>query len=227
MSEDTTGNTASDGTMENESNSSTKPPEGETQPKPEDNKPSAKTYSEAEYKGLQTVIAKRDATIKDKDTLIAELTAKLAEAEANHGSAVSEKTSLTQKLTESTDKVTNLEKTVADLEKKLNYQNIVMKDFPDLAPAIDFLPRMDSEEEFREKAKELRATLKQYVGNEVKQVISGASPPLSGDGEGSTLGGDELDKLYREAVRLAGVPGKEQEYEAAYQKYLNFKKNVG
>jgi chromosome segregation ATPase len=222
--EDTTGNTEGEST-ENENNSSTTPPEGENQTEPKGSKPSAKTYSEAEYKGLQAVIAKRDELIKNKDDKIAELIAKLAEAEANHGSAVSEKSTLTQKLTDATSQVETLQKQLADKEKNLKFQKIVMTDFTELAPVIDLIPDAENEEEFRAKAKEVQTTLSRYIGNGVKQVLSGSSPALSGDDEGSTLGADEEDRLYRNAVKLAGIPGKEAEYEVEYQKYLDFKKS--
>lgn len=218
---DTTGNTTSDGTEP--VTTDTVVAEGENQPEPKGSKPSAKTYSEAEYRGLQSVIAKRDLLIKDKDDKIAELSAKLAESEANHGSAVTEKTSLTQKLTESTDEVENLKKQVAGLEKNLNFQKIVMQDFSELAPVIDLIPTAETEEEFRAKAKEVQSTLSKYIGNGVKQVLSGSSPALSTNEDSSDLSGEEEDRLYRNAVKLAGVPGKEAEYEAEYAKYLEFK----
>lgn len=211
---------------ENDNSSSTETTtEDSTQPKPDgNNEPSGKTFTEAEYKGLQAVIAKRDQTIANLTNEKQELINKLAEAEANHGTAVTEKSTLSEKLTNVTEEKTNLENTVAKLEKKLKHQDIVMKDFPELAPVVSFIPETDTEEEFRAKAKELQGSLNKYIGDGMKNVLSGSSPAVSGNEEDSTLSGDEADKWYREAASLAGISGKEKEYEEAFQKYLDLSK---
>lgn len=218
--DDTLDNTNVSGTSEDGTSTYTPPPTGETQSEPKGDQSSAKTYTEAQYKGLQAVIAKKDALIAKQTTEIADLQTKLVEAEANHGSALSEKEKLSGKLTESTGEVDTLNKKVAELQRKLNHQDIIMKDFPDLAPAAYLLADTESEEEYRESAKALRATLKQYQGTAVKNAISGSSPPIEDDGGGSSLNVDELDKAYKEVTALAGIPGKEQEYEKANQRYI-------
>lgn len=218
---------ANDDTTENIS-VTTESSEGETQPKTEGstNVTQPRTYSEAEYKGLQTVIAKRDMTIasltnekQEWNSEKQELINKLAEAEANHGSAITEKSSLDAKLTEAEKEAADYKKQVADLQKKNEFQEIVMKDFPDLANVAHLIRHGETEEEFRTNAKELREDLSKYIDKGVKNILSGASIPTDG-GDGSTLGVDDVDKWYDESIKLAGLVGKEQEYEKAYTNYL-------
>lgn len=191
------------------------------EPKSDGEKASAPTmYTEAQYKGLQAVIAKRDGLIAELKKENLELEAKLAEAQANHGSAVSEKTSLATKLEESTKSTATLTEEVAALKKKLRYQEIVMKEFPDLSSTASFIPDAPTEDEFRTKAVEFRSALTQYVNNGVKNVLGGSSHPISSTTGIPTLGADEEDKAYRDATALAGKPGKEKEYKEAYDRYL-------
>ncbi|MGC9423773.1 hypothetical protein, partial [Vibrio sp.] len=180
--------------------------------------------TEAEYKGLQAVIAKRDQTIASLTNKNQDLETEIADLKSKHGTAISEKTDLSEKITNVTEEKTNLENQVAKLEKKLKHQDIVMKDFPELAPVMSFIPETETEEEFRAKAKELQSSLNKYVGDGMQNVLSGSSPAVSGNEENSTLSGDEADKWYREAASLAGIPGKEKEYEEAFQKYLELSK---
>lgn len=179
-----------------------------------------KTYSEAEYKGLQAVIAKRDATIQNLTTELAEVQSKLTEALANQATTVNEKTSLDAKFTESQTKLAAIETENANLQKTLNEQKIIMQEFPDLAPAYSFIPKTSTEDEFREKAKEFRTTLKQLVTNGVQNVLAGSSLNANlTTSETAPLGGDEEDKAYRLVTSYAGRPGKEKEYAEAYERY--------
>jgi len=208
------------GTTETPSEGDTTSGGSETQPKPKDDKPSPKTFTEAQYKGLQAVIAKRDVTIAKLTNEKAELETQKAEAEANHGSAVTEKTNLSSKLTESTKEVANFKKQVAALNKKVKFQGIIMKDFPELAPVSTLIPEVETEEEFRAKAKEVQAALSNYVDKGVQDILKGGSPPLGSTNEDNTpLGENALDKAWDEATALAGITGKEAEYEKAYKKY--------
>lgn len=196
----------------------TTPPASEPQPKNDGDKSGPKTYTEAEYKGLQAVIAKRDGTIATQANKISELEAQLAEERANHGSAVTEKASLDSKLTEKETLVASLEKEVTTLQKKAARQEIIMKEFPDLAQAASYLPDVEADDEFREKAKELRTILKTHADTIVKDILGGASPSIKSD-DTPNFGVDEEDRAYNEAVALAGVSGKEREYEAARDRY--------
>ncbi len=199
----------------------TDPDKSEPKPKSEGNEQSAKTYTEAEYKGLQAVIAKRDQTITKLTTERDEALAKLAEAEANHGSAISEKTNLSQELTEKTGKVEELENQVAKLTKKIEFKDILLNEFSDLGPAAKFVPEVETEEEFRERAKEVQATVNQLAKRRVAETLSGSSPPIEEANERTTPGVDPLDEAYDKVMRLAGNPDKQAEYEKANKEYLD------
>jgi chromosome segregation ATPase len=163
-------------------------------------KPQGKSYSEPEYKGLQAVIAKRDALIKELTEKNIQLEAEKAELESNHGKVSNEKANVDARYTETKAEADSLKKENAKLQKELDYQKIIMKDFSDIAEAAHLLPITETEEEFREKAKELRVTVNQLVKSNVKQVLGGASPPLEPGDTGNTLGVDELDEAYKNLV---------------------------
>jgi chromosome segregation ATPase len=187
-----------------------------------DGSPITVTYTEAQYKGLQAVIAKRDGTIGTLTAQIVELEGKLAEAQSQHGAAVTEKTTVATQLTDAQSKVTQLQAEVTALQKKLSYQGIILKEFPDLASAASFIPETATEEEYRQKATEFRGTLKQYVDSRVKNVLDGSSPPI--DQQNTTINASDDDKAYRDVVSLAGRPGKEKEYQEAYDRWQNILK---
>jgi chromosome segregation ATPase len=193
--------------------------EDAAQPKTEGNASAPVTYTEAQYKGLQAVIAKKDADIKQLTEKNIQLEAQVAELESNHGKVANEKSTLDSKLTETKQEASTLKEENAKLLKKLSHQDIIMKEFPDLASAASFIPETETEDEFREKAKEFRTALKQIVDTGVKDVLSGSSPPVEPSDDGATLGVDELDKAYRDVVALAGQPNKRQEYEKARERY--------
>lgn len=194
----------------------------------DDSHPKPRTYTELEYRGLQAVIAKRDNEVKSlKDTILS-LETKLGEANSTVTTTTNDKTTLGTQLNVAEQKVANLEKELAAAKKTLSFRDIIMKDFSDIASAASFIPETETEEEFRQKATEFRATLTNLVGGQVKNVLGGSSVPVSNPD--TTLGGDDEDKAYREVVALAGRAGKEVEYKAAYERYqriLQAKKTTG
>lgn len=202
-------------------NLSTETPSAEAQPKSQGTETPPRVYTEAEYKGLQTVIGNRDQTIIKLTQKIEQLEAEKAELLANHGSAVNEKTILDTALTETKEKASQLEAENAELLKKVDFQKIVMKDYAELTPFIDLFTNIGNEEELREKAKELQGALGQYVNKGVNTLLSGSSPPLEPVSEGTTQGVDPVDAAYRKAVALAGDPSRRTEYEEAYQAYID------
>lgn len=197
----------------------TKEPKSEPQPKPEGK--TEKTYTEAEYKGLQAVISKRDQTIAKLTNERDDALARLAEAEANHGSAVTEKTNLSEKLTAKEQEAADLQNEVAKLAKQIERRDIIMKEFPDLSPFTEFIPAAEDADEYREKAKEFKAALGQATQKGVQQTLSGSSPPIEPVEERTTPGVDPVDEAYRKAMALAGRPDKQQEYEEAYREYTD------
>ena len=213
-------------TIDNTVDESGTPPEGattdtasETQPKPKSEKPAQVTYTEAEYKGLQAVIAKRDETIKRLTEEKAEVLKEKTELENNHGKVASEKSTLDSELKQFKEKASTLEKERAELQKKLSYQEIVMKEFPDLSTAASLIPSAETEEAFRENAKQLQQVLKEYSNNKVKDVLSGSSPPVTQSDAETVYGEDDLDRAWRDVSELAGNAEKRDEYLKARDKY--------
>lgn len=184
--------------------------------------PAPVTYTEGQYKGLQAVIARRDADIVGFKNTIIDLETKLLEAQHGTVTVTGEKTTLETQLTAANTKVTDLEGQVAALTKRLKYNDIIMKEFPDLAQAASFIPETPTDDEFRTKATEFRQALTGFANLKVQNVLAGSSIPVNQ--ANTTTGEDDEDKAYRDVVALAGKPGKEKEYQEKYDHYQNILK---
>jgi hypothetical protein len=102
------------------------------------------------------------------------------------------------------------------LTRQLNQQKIVLAEFPELAPLASYIPIADSDDAFKENAKTFQTALQQYVKATIQGSFEGSAPPDSSQ-RGST-DGDEVEKLWADVYKLAGIPGKEQEYAEANRK---------
>lgn len=75
----------------------------------------------------------------------------------------------------------------------------------------------EDEEGFRTNAKSFRTALESYISQGVKQKLSGATPPVNTKSQQMVPEG-ELDRLWDEVERTAGVTGQEKAYREANEK---------
>jgi hypothetical protein len=111
---------------------------------------------------------------------------------------------------------TERDKLRIDLEK----QTVLLKEYPQLADLAQYLPASNSIDEFRIGAKTFSAVLDKIVADKVKQAMAGSTPPVQRTQVDHMATEADEDKLYRLVTSLAGIPGKEREYEDARQKWV-------
>lgn len=211
---------------DNETKEDLKPGEDQTtetpaQPPAEEVKPSGKTSQEweASYKGMQKVANNKEAELKATREQIDKLAAKIEELKADATVKESAKTDLDKLFKETQDNFTNLQSEKDELDQQLVRQNIVMADYPDLVPLAEYIPAADDADKFKENAKEFAEAIKGFVDTGVKSALKGSSPKQpAGTDELPSEG--EKNKLWEAAASLAGVPGKEKEYEEKMQEYM-------
>lgn len=188
---------------------------------------SPKENWEARYKGLQKVVAKKDQDIESLQQQIDKFASELEELRNTSGSLEVDKKALAGKLEEIQNQFNQTQQERDRLQSQLERQNIIVKSFPDIAPLADFIPPADSLEQFEANAKNLQEAVQQMVEQRTTEVIKGGTPTLPREtGEEMTSTSQE-DKLWSEVYRLAGVPGKEQEYEEKRQLLVNLMQSKG
>lgn len=172
--------------------------------------------TEESYKGLQRVAEKQKAKL---ETELAQLRQRLEQQAADLEEAklaVAEKASLETQQKELNTSITALQAERDRLTRQLNQQKMILADFPDLASLASYIPLAETDDDYKANAQAFRAALQLYLKSAVRDKFGGAAPPIDGGNESHAS--DATDKLWNEVYRLAGVPGKEQEYEEAYAK---------
>jgi hypothetical protein len=172
------------------------------------------------YKGIQKVVAKKDVEIGKLQTSVTELSEQLEELKATTGNTEQAKSDAEKKMADIQDQLTGLQSERENLNQKLTQQGIVMKEFPSLAPLAEYIPVANDEDGFRDNAKQFSEALNAFVDQGVDAKLAGASLP-SPKGEDEIPTENEVDKAYDKVVNLAGVLGKEAEYEDAFQKHAD------
>lgn len=176
--------------------------------------------SEESYKGLQRAAEKQR---RELETKLQELTKQLegtsTELEAQKLLAA-EKVTLQDQLKTLATTLDQTQKDREVLNRTIAQQNIILGEFPTLAPLAGFIPTAPDDDTYRSNAKNFEAALSKYVTGAVKQTLEGASPP-SGKTKSDIPTAAEEDKAWNKVYSLAGVPGKEKEYEEAYAQLRN------
>jgi hypothetical protein len=192
------------------------------EPTPTPPQQSSKSSSDEEitperYKGLQKVVAKRDAELLDQKAKLDKLAEDLEELRSQTSSSEAAKTKLAKDLADAQASLSTAQAEQGRATKRLAQQTIVLKQFPELAPLAEFIPAAESDEDFVKNANALKASLEAYVSQGVKTKLSGAVPPLTQKSNEMVPDGEE-DRLWNEINRTAGMPGLEKEYREANDK---------
>ena len=174
---------------------------------------------ETRYKGQQKVMAKKDAQIDKLQKQLDDLAAQLEEIRPLVDTRTKEKGELEATRSSLEQQLDAAKKEAETIKRKLAHTAIIMQDYSHLAPLADYIPESEDEATFRESAKKFGETLQKVVDAEVKRVMAGAAPPQPKGSDGFATSAEE-DELYRTVANLAGRPGKEKEYEAAFAKWM-------
>jgi hypothetical protein len=174
---------------------------------------------EARYKGLQRATEKKRNELEQQLAKANEdLESTVTELETIKGDTGSLESKQVEALKAKEELENQLQTLSADkeaLEKQLNQQSIVMSEFPQLAPLAKFIPAAADEETFRQSASEFQSALGQYIDKGVDDSLKGASPTFEQGSDEKLADDSELDKAWNTIYKYGGIPGHEEEVEAA------------
>src|SRR3990167_3261703 len=202
------------------------PPPGATpQPPSGDPTPGSKDW-ENSYKGLQS----------STDKKIAELQAQIVALQTRYNTLNTDHETLKRTHTELSGSKTVLETSESALREQLKtviaekdrlattqrQQTLILRDYPQLAQFVAFIPPADTDDAYLANAKAFSETLKNYVDLGVRTVVAGASPPGPVQTP-DTRNVSTEDLAWTKVSALAGIPGKEAEYEIALDEWTKLK----
>lgn len=177
---------------------------------------------EDRYKGLQRASEKKrtslEKTIADLQEKLAATTETLETINSDASAQQTARQEAENKIAEIQSSLEGIQKERDELSAQLERQNIILKEYPSLAPFANFIPSGADDETFRSSLSEFADALKVYVKEGVKETISGSSHVTQDDDTMAT--GAEEDQLWNTVYSLAGIPGKEQEYQEAHAKLM-------
>jgi len=174
--------------------------------------------SEDAYKGLQRAAerqkAKLEAELAEARKKAEELSTSLEETKL----AVAEKEKLAKERDELNAGIQALQQEREKLAIQLQQQQIVLEKYPDLAPLANYIPHGVNLEEFQANAENFRKAVESYLSMRLRQESAGATPPIGGGNQGTDAG--KTQRLWDKVYALAGIEGKEREFEEAYEELL-------
>jgi hypothetical protein len=184
----------------------------------EDDETGDETISMDTYKGLQRTLALRDKTIKDEQGKTEALQVKLDETVAGMDSSEIVRSELQKNYRDAVKRIAALESENTDSKKKAMKNSVIAKDYANLAKFVEYIPDADTEEDFAENCKAFKKLLGDKVNQELDAELDGTTTVV--DDESEQVSQAAIDKLFDKAMSLAGIDGKEKEYDNAMEKYL-------
>jgi chromosome segregation ATPase len=172
------------------------------------------------YKGLQRASEKKRKELEDqleKANSNLAATTEMLETAKSDGSALDDKQKEAEKA--KSDLENEVEKLRIEhdrLQKQIDQQNVVMNEFPHLAPVAKFIPVADDEEGFRKGAEELSKAIGSIVDKGVETSLSGSSATFEEGEEEELEDQEKLDEAWDVVYAHAGDPDKQEEYDEAF-----------
>lgn len=188
-----------------------------------DSKSSVTTSSgedwETRYNGLMKTVTKKDGTITDLQGKLEKLSADLEELRTSQTATEQQKATAEKAKTDLEQLLTSTKTELTEAKKSLSQQTIIMNEFSQLGKLAKYITPAVDDKTFTDNAKSFSTDLEDYVQARLKGLMAGSSPPQpKGKQEMATEA--EEDALYKKVTSLAGISGKEAEYEEARQKWV-------
>lgn len=181
--------------------------------------PSGGTDWEASYKGLQTTYTKlkenSDKTISEATRKLTEAQAALEEAKQGHTTKDSQMATLTKQVTDLGGQLEALKSEKATKEGDLARAKLIMGEFPELAKweAQGLIAKGKDDEESKAILTKFRETMAGQLGVDLKNLMSGATPPGSGgtglNNQGGNPGEESEDFVWKKLMETMGREPKE------------------
>jgi len=171
------------------------------------------------YQGLQKVVSKKDSTITKLTEQVETLSTQLEEIKNTSSSTAKQKADAEKALEELRSTLEEATSERDTLRTQLDRQKLINDKFSELGPMAKYVPAGESLEEYEANAQAFLEDLNARTGAQVKRTLAGSSPETpSGEGDDIVFDQKEYDRLWDEVDLLAGVPGKEREFQEAQQK---------
>lgn len=180
--------------------------------------PKEKTDWKKSYQGLQRTTEKKQKQIGELSDTVGDLTEQIEALKLDKTGSEQKAKELEEKLEAVSQKLKEVTAEKGSLDNTIARQKVILESHPTLAPFMKFIPEGDSLETFESNAKEFAEALGVFQEQQTAEDLEGASPPPPGGDE--TVSSSALDKAWDKVSKLAGVRGKEAEYDAAYEDYL-------
>lgn len=210
--------------LENKEEPTPDPKDQVTDSKTQQSKSSSGEDWEARYKGLMKTVAKKDSSIAELQEKLDKAVTDIEEIRTSTTLTEAQKTAAEKA---KTDLEAQLNQTKAErdtLQKSLSQQAIIVNEFSHLGKLSKYIPKAEDDETFKKNATAFAADLEEAVQARVKSVMSGSTPPQP-KGKQEMATESEEEALYRKVTSLAGIAGKEAEFEEARQKWVTLSLN--
>lgn len=172
------------------------------------------------YKGLQRTVSKKDKEIQQLEKEIEEAKKEKEEAEAMLDKGDKVRLDLQKTITDQGERLSALEKENKQSKAQAMQSRVIAEEFPGLANLTNFIPSAETEDEYRENCKSLQEALGDNVTQRLEKELKSSTVPADEDEGKKPASQSEIDKKYNKAMSLAGVPGKQEEYDKAFNEYL-------
>ena len=177
---------------------------------------------EERYKGLQRATEKKrlqlEGDLEKANQNLAATTQMLEEAKGDGSVLDKQRKDAEDAKAKLDDEVAKLQREHDELQKQVNQQDIVMREFPQLAPVAKYIPVADDDDDFRKGAEDFSKAIESMVGKSVEKKLDGSSPTFEEGADEELESSDELDQAWADVYQFAGVKGKEKEYQDAFAK---------
>lgn len=180
--------------------------------------------TQAVYAGLQKASQKKAEEnakqITELTTRLETLTTELEALKLEKGVSESSKETIEKAKQALEAQLGEMQVSQQRVERQLSQQTIVLKEFPVLAPLAEYIPHANTDDEFRTSAKNFQTALEAYVKQEVRTTLEGSGPTLGSGDDKRQARQSTIDTQWDTVNKLAGVPGKEADYNKEYAKLL-------
>lgn len=172
------------------------------------------------YKGLQRTVSKKDSQIAKLNKELEDAKKEKKDAEALLGKGDQVRLDLQKTIRDQGERLSALEQENKQSKREAMQSRVIAEDFPGLAKLQEYIPSAETEDEFRKNCEGLEAALGEETTKILTKELQGSTPSVD-DEETKPVSQATVDKKYAAAMALAGVRGKEKEYNKAYDEYLD------
>jgi hypothetical protein len=179
---------------------------------------------EARYKGLQKTAAKKDSTIVELQEKLDKAIVDIEEVRTSSTTTAAQKAVAEKAKTDLEAQLNQVKSERDAMQKTLSQQAIIVNEFSHLGKLSKYIPKAEDDETFKQNATIFATDIEEAVQARVKTVMSGATPPQP-KGKQEMATESEEEALYHRVTSLAGIAGKEAEFEEARKKYVTLMQN--